>query len=507
MPQRDHAEITVGRRVEPLSEPPPFPRNAIGQPAHYRPPRSLRIHRPGEEVSVVALDPEYAYTIGRSAQNILSFGGDDTVSRVHGQLSCDANGVWMYADQRSRNGSMVLPKDRYERSEIHQEDLLAPYRHVAVGVGQVICLAKGRSRIELSEELPRTDRVEPPRWPSEDGRKLEAALGRAAKNEAPVFLLGRSGSGKTFVASQIHAHSRRAKRNFVPINCGRLPRDPTSLHSELLGHCKGAFTGALQARTGTLVEAHGGTVFLDEVESLPPEAQTFLLDIVEKGGPLRPLGVPPRSAPLSLDIRFISASKVPLSESGLRDDLCQRLSGVNIVIPVLEERREDIPLLAERLMAGTRWVGGVEPMLSHGAVKFLASRSYRGQIRELRDALQTAGHEALVDAEEAGLAPEKAVIHPGKLEAYFEGRDRVHQPRELTQMIARASLLGNPNETLGPFPSPFPKRPRDVTRAELVAALRASGGNQTHAAEALGMALNTLKKRMRELGVDREGPH
>jgi len=154
-----------------------------------------------------------------------------------------------------------------------------------------------------------------------------------------VFLLGASGAGKTHAARTIHDCSG-ARGRFVLINCAGLPSDPTQLRSTLFGHVKGAFTGALKDFLGLVYEAHEGTVFLDEVESLPVVAQGFLLDVIENTGDLLPLGVSPRDAPRRPVVRFISASKVPLKKSHLRMDLAHRLADGDIIrVPSLAERR------------------------------------------------------------------------------------------------------------------------------------------------------------------------
>lgn len=463
----------------------------------YRPPRSMRIHRVDGRSEIVGLDAELDYRFGRSPENTVSFEGDETVSRMHGLLSCDANGAWFYADQRSRNGSFVMSPEEFGRREFFVDRLLRPYEHVRVAAGDLVLFAKGRSRVELLAEPARPEASARTRWASEAGRKLEAQLGRAARHDACVFLLGPSGAGKTYVAQQIHMSSKRRAATFLPLNCGRLPKDPTALHSELLGHVAGAFTGASSARLGALASAAGGTVFLDEVESLPPEGQAFLLDIVERSGPLRPLGASPRSQPLELDLRFISASKVPLEESGLRHDLAERLSAYAIAIPALEERREDLPVLVALLMKDLRWPGGAAPKVEREAMALLAERSYRGQIRELRDALGVVGQDALAAAEELGLAASKAAITRVALADYFEGRNLAHERRHKTLIIPAPRAAA-------PITTPPRKRPEDLTRDELDVALRKVAGNQTHAADALGISVNTLKAKMRVFRLRRE---
>jgi DNA-binding NtrC family response regulator len=290
----------------------------------------------------------------------------------------------------------------------------------------------------------------------------------------------------------------------VPINCAQLGNDVNRIHSELLGHTKGAFTGALQGREGVLAAAHGGTVFLDEVESLSPEAQGFLLSVVEPARPLRPMGASESSPALKVDVRFISASKVPLNKSGLRRDLAERLSELNLILPTLEDRREDIPLLIEKLLAEQR-PGERPTRIAAEAITFLAEHNYPGQVRELEAALRMAANEARFRAEDDGLGSAKAVISRDDLERYFEQRNRAHgrgpSPRSSPTALYRVSDL---EVVAASAPPPPRKRPGELQRADLEQALRASGGNQTHAAGSLGISLNTLKTKMKALGLRKE---
>lgn len=481
----------------------PVPDNALGQPAHYRPPRSLVLRSPGIPDVRITLDPTRDYRIGRNSdENDLVLRNDETVSRRHGRLACDPNGVWLYADQRSANGTGVAGRAALTNPiALAQAPRLEPYAYRPMSAGDVLVFAKGRSSIELSEEVVRPEPADQVRWASAGGRALEKEIRKFARSSQTVFILGPSGAGKTFVAEQIHARSSRHAAPYVPINCAQLGSDVNRIHSELLGHTKGAFTGAIQHREGVLTAAHGGTVFLDEVESLTPEAQGFLLSVVEPARALRPMGASESSPPLKVDVRFISASKVALARSGLRRDLAERLSELNLILPTLEDRREDIPLLVELLLAEQR-PGERPPRIDPEAVDFLAARDYPGQVRELGAALRMAANEARFRAEDDGLGSAKAVITRGDLEVYFDQRDRAHGRGHRASQTAMYRVADVDVLAVSP---PIPrKRPVDLQRVDVEQALRAAGGNQTHAAGSLGISLNTLKAKMKAFGLRKD---
>jgi DNA-binding NtrC family response regulator len=359
-------------------------------------------------------------------------------------------------------------------------------------------LGDGDSRLEFLETLPATpdNSLSDSEWKSAAGMELDRATRRASRLHRPVFLLGSSGRGKMYVAHRIHELSA-AKGRFVYINCGTLPADRTMLHSELLGHTKGAFTGARDSRVGKLFEADGGTLFLDEVESLVPEAQVFLLDLLEDGNDnLTPLGAQSAQGLRRPAFRLISASKQPLEESPLRRDLSQRLAlGELIPLPSLQERREDIPLLVPHFLAALarRPHHPLLAQVSEQALAFLMEQPWPGEVRELQATVQTVAERV---ADDLGEASEGACLLLG-LEDFRKylvtravafGR-RPQAPVQTETVVAHNRAPGQR------------KRPSDLTREDVEAALRAASNNKTHAARALGIALNTLKRKMLELGL------
>ncbi len=220
-------------------------------------------------------------------------------------------------------------------------------------------------------------------------RAVELAR-KVAATDASVFIDGESGTGKEVIAQFIHQHSRRAKRQLVPINCAALP-EPL-LESEMFGHRKGAFTGADRDKPGLLETANGGTLFLDELTEMPMPLQAKLLRVIQDGVVRR---VGSESQDAVVDVRFISATNrdpQKAVESGLlRGDLYYRLRVVPVTLPPLRRRQEDIPLLANHFLA-VFWARHKHkdppPHLSEQAIAFLKSRPWGGNVRELQNVIE-----------------------------------------------------------------------------------------------------------------------
>jgi DNA-binding NtrC family response regulator len=223
-------------------------------------------------------------------------------------------------------------------------------------------------------------------------RAIELAR-RVAATDASVFLSGESGSGKEMFAQFIHHNSRRAPRSWVAINCAALPE--TLLESEMFGHVKGAFTGAVRDKPGLLESAHGGTFFLDELTEMSQPIQAKLLRVIQDGVVRR---VGSESVDAVVNVRFIAATnrdtREAISGGVLRKDLYYRLSVVPIRIPPLRERIEDIPVLAEHFLAyywkRHRDRGSPLPYLSKAAIRDLEQREWRGNVRELQNVIEHA---------------------------------------------------------------------------------------------------------------------
>lgn len=214
--------------------------------------------------------------------------------------------------------------------------------------------------------------------------QLRAMVRRVGQMPSTVLLQGESGTGKEVVARALHQSSPRAQRPFVPVNCAAIASE--LIESELFGHVKGAFTGAHESRNGLFYYAHGGTLFLDEISELPLALQTRLLRVIEERR-LRPVG---SERELPVDVRIIAASNRDLAaevQAGrFRQDLYYRLAVVNITLPPLRARSEDIPDLVQHFMQQLSAQLGVAPLrLSHEVVSRLQAYAWPGNVRELRN--------------------------------------------------------------------------------------------------------------------------
>ena len=214
---------------------------------------------------------------------------------------------------------------------------------------------------------------------------------RVAPTDASVFITGESGSGKEMIAQLIHQHSRRASRPFVAVNCAALPE--ALLESEMFGHCKGAFTGAVRDKPGLLEAANGGTFFLDELMEMPKPIQAKLLRVIQDGVVRR---VGSETTDAVVNVRFIAATngdaEAAVQAGDLREDLYYRLRVVPIPVPPLRERPEDIPILAEHFLAQYwkrhRPVGADPARFSGEALRSLSAHAWRGNVRELQNLIE-----------------------------------------------------------------------------------------------------------------------
>lgn len=215
-------------------------------------------------------------------------------------------------------------------------------------------------------------------------RQLREELHSLAGTDAPVIIYGETGTGKELVARCLHSLSDRREKTFVPVNCGGIPE--ALFESELFGHEQGAFTGALKARVGLIEHARGGSLLLDEIESMPLGLQVKVLRFLQEGV-LRRLGA---NNLRDIDVRILATSKEDLLQAGregrFRDDLYYRLGVAEVHLPPLRERQEDIlPLFEHFYSQRARAVGRSPVVLSSPAIEVLLAHSWRGNIRELRN--------------------------------------------------------------------------------------------------------------------------
>jgi DNA-binding NtrC family response regulator len=224
---------------------------------------------------------------------------------------------------------------------------------------------------------------------SEPMQRVFKMIERVTDTDSTILILGESGTGKELVAKALHFHSRRQNAPFVPINCSALPE--ALLESELFGHRRGAFTGAITDKKGLFQEADGGTIFLDEVGTMPALLQSRLLRVLQERE-IRRVG---ENTPIYVNVRVVAATNEPLEsrikEGTFREDLYYRLNVIPIPIPSLRERRDDIPLLVAhflKLRPGGR--GGRSCQISRGALTVLEAHDWPGNVRELENAIERA---------------------------------------------------------------------------------------------------------------------
>lgn len=268
----------------------------------------------------------------------------------------------------------------------------------------------------------------------------------------PVLIQGESGTGKELVAAAIHNEGIRSKKPFVPVNCGALPEG--LLESELFGHVRGAFTGALRDKKGRFELAHGGTLFLDEVADLPKVVQAKLLRVLQEGT-FEPVG---GEKTISVNVRLISAANRDLKqevEAGrFRDDLFYRLNVIPLYLPALRERKNDIPLLVEKFMATASEEGLKQAGVTKEALAVLMAYDWPGNIRELQSTIRY---------------------------SLIMGRGDVIRPEHLPAELKNEDVLRN---SRGPS--------RKLNARKVKDALTLCGGNKAKAARLLGVGRATL---------------
>ncbi|KXU39122.1 transcriptional regulator [Ventosimonas gracilis] len=301
-------------------------------------------------------------------------------------------------------------------------------------------------------------------------QELAKQIEKLSRSQAPVYISGESGSGKEVVARQIHAGGTRRDKPFVPVNCGAIPSE--LMESEFFGHKKGSFTGATCDKQGLFQAAQGGTLFLDEVADLPLAMQVKLLRAIQEKA-VRAVGDQQEE---KVDVRLLSATHKDLAgevaAGRFRQDLYYRLNVIELRVPPLRERREDIPLLASAILARLAEASGQSITLSTEALAKLQSYRFPGNVRELENLL-----------ERASTLCEGRQIEPHDL-----------QLAETPAAIRETSDSNKPIDNLDDYLE-------ETERNLLIKALEETRWNRTAAAKRLGITFRSLRHRLKKLGI------
>ena len=295
-------------------------------------------------------------------------------------------------------------------------------------------------------------------------RELRDMIDKVSRSQAPVHISGESGTGKELVARLIHESGPRADGPFVPVNCGAIPAE--LMESEFFGHRKGSFTGAISDKTGLVQSAEGGTLFLDEIADLPLAMQVKLLRVIQEKA-VRPVG---SSSEVQVDARILSATHKPLADmvakGEFREDLYYRINVIELKVPALRERGDDIIDLAQHILKRLNPAAS----LDRSALQALLAYPFPGNVRELENMLERAV--TLCTSGEIGEAD---------LNLKPATDDTMPQ-------VATATHLGNQVD--------------DIQRQAIVQALKKTRYNKTAAAKLLGLSLRQLRYRIEKLGIE-----
>lgn len=321
-------------------------------------------------------------------------------------------------------------------------------------------------------------------------QRLRGRIRKVARSQAPIHIHGESGAGKEIVARLVHATSSRHAGPFIAVNCGAIP--PELVESELFGHLKGSFTGAMYDKQGLFQAANGGTLLLDEVADLPLATQVKLLRVLQEKA-VRPVG---SESEISIDVRLMSATHKQLSREvaagTFRDDLFYRINVIDIAVPALKDRREDIPALAHYLLdkvAAENDAG--EKALSDAAVQCLTDANYPGNVRQLENILARAAAMSeltTIEADDLEIDRSASLIPSSNDLVTPESETTDTDFRALTGLVA---VDGNLEQYMD-----------KIEREILQNAMTEYRWNKTAAAKGLGVSFRSLRYRLKKLGLD-----
>jgi nitrogen regulation protein NR(I) len=317
-------------------------------------------------------------------------------------------------------------------------------------------------------------------------QQLYKAIGHVAQTDVTVLIRGESGTGKELVARAIYEHSRRSHLPLIVINCAAIPE--TLLESELFGYEAGAFTGAVARRLGKFEQAHGGTVFLDEIGDMPPGLQAKILRVLQERTFQRLGG----NETVRSDVRVLCATNRDLeraiAEGQFREDLYHRLNVVTVQLPPLRDRREDIPLLVDYFLnRGARTAGVQKPPLAPDALQSLVDYGWPGNVRELEHLVQR------LIIFSGGYTIQRSDL------PWAQGTQKTAADDEAYRRLVREFLDSYQGDRA------HADLLEKIERLLIVEALRRCQGNQTHAAELLHLTRPTLHAKLQKFGIDSHG--
>lgn len=312
---------------------------------------------------------------------------------------------------------------------------------------------------------------------------------QVAPSDASVLITGESGTGKEIMARYLHAKSRRSKAQFISVNCAAIPEN--LLESELFGHEKGAFTGAVTRRVGKFEEASGGTLLLDEISEMHPRLQAKLLRAVQE----REIDRVGGTQPIKVDIRLLATSNRNLEEEvrqgNFREDLYFRLNVVNIMLPSLRERPKDIEVLADHFIAKYAEANGVQiPPMNHEAREILLQHHWRGNVRELENTM----HRAVLLARDGQITRDSIMLTGEMLapesSAPVTSSGVAAPAATVPTSMGESAKTRDASELVG-------RTVADVERDLILDTLQHCLGNRTHAANILGISIRTLRNKLK----------
>jgi len=307
-------------------------------------------------------------------------------------------------------------------------------------------------------------------------QELRSTIGKLARSQAPVYISGESGVGKELVARLIHEQGPRANGPFVPVNCGAIPSE--LMESEFFGHKKGSFTGAQADKDGLFQAANGGTLFLDEVAELPVHMQVKLLRVIQEKA-VRPIG---GRAEVPVDVRILSATHKNLGKlveaNQFRQDLYYRINVIELRVPPLRERRDDIPKLAGRVLERLAADNGQPPArLTPDALAALLVYAFPGNVRELENVLER----AVALCENNTIKPEDLRLAPA---------------------LAKTAPVGENEDDAESDAGGLDSYISNIEREAIMKALQETRYNKTAAAKKLGITFRALRYKLKKLGID-----